>query len=59
MYHVLYIVLSLVWIYFFGWVFLGSLFTKVLPGPTVAKIAGAVVGFLTAGTVVAILLHLL
>jgi hypothetical protein len=56
--HALYVILSIIWIYFFGWVFLGNVFSKVLPkvGGTVARIIGAVIGFLTAGTVIAFLL---
>ena len=53
--HAVYVILSILWIYFFGWVFLGGVLTKALPkaGSTVAKIIGAVIGFMTAGTVLA------
>jgi hypothetical protein len=54
--NVLYTVLSIIWIYFFGWIFLGGLLAKVIPGPNVARIIGAVIGFLTAGGVIAFLL---
>ncbi len=59
--HFLYVILSIVWIYFFGWIFLGNVFSKALPkaGATGARIIGAVIGFLTAGAVITLVLRVL
>ena len=50
-----YTVLSVLWIYFFGWVFLGGrVFSKLIPRFVLAaRLLGAFVGFLTAGSVIA------
>ena len=55
--HLVYVILSIIWIYFFGWVFLGGrIFTKFIPkSALLAQVLGAVVGFLTAGTVIALI----
>ena len=55
--NLLYVILSIIWIYFFGWVFLGGrIFTKFIPkSALLAQVLGAVVGFLTAGTVIALI----
>jgi hypothetical protein len=53
-----YTVLSVLWIYFFGWVFLGGkVFSKFIPKSALAaRLLGAFVGFLTAGSVIAFIL---
>jgi len=50
-----YTVLSVLWIYFFGWVFLGGkVFSKLIPKSALAaRLLGAFVGVLTASTVIA------
>ena len=55
--NLLYVILAIIWIYFFGWVFLGGrIFTKFIPkSALLAQVLGAVVGFLTAGTVIALI----